>query len=271
MEFSIGEFRPIAPDVYVATCQPAGVNVGLVIGSQRAALIDTGSSSEQGAQLLAAARELSPVPVTHAIITHHHWDHWFGLAGMPEVTGVGHENLATVEQPEQQVEWAATARLPEERFNMAKGLELGELRMELLNFGDAHTNNDVMVWIPSRNVCFAGDMLEESGDPQFSEDSSVQNWPTALDGILGAANDETVFVPGHGAMVDRMFAFRQRAEIGMLYSQCEMLIEQGVKLKDAAASTEWPFLHETLDVALPLIYGQLEAKGIKPRTHLPLI
>ena len=56
----------------------------------------------------------------------------------------------------------------------------------------------------------------------------------------------------------------------MIYSQTEMLIQQGVKLADAAAATEWPFSAETLAVALPKAYAELAAKGIEPRTQLPI-
>ena len=56
----------------------------------------------------------------------------------------------------------------------------------------------------------------------------------------------------------------------MLYGNTEMLIQQGTKLQDAAAASEWPFTQDTLTVALPLIYAELEAMGIKPRTQLPI-
>lgn len=276
MQFTIGEFRQIAPGIHLTTCEPANVNVGLVVGARSAMLIDAGASAEQGAALLAAARAVSPVPVTHVVITHSHWDHWFGLAGMPDVVSLAHKDLAMTEAHAEQVPFARGAVTPEppeptERFSIAKAVDLGDLRVELLHFGGAHTASDVLVWVGPRNVCFAGDLLEEAGDPQFAAESNISNWPTVLDGILGATNDETIFVPGHGQPVDRMFAFRQRAEIGMLYSNTEMLIHRGVKLADAAASDEWPFQPETLDAALPLIYAELEARGVKPRTHLPLL
>ena len=71
-------------------------------------------------------------------------------------------------------------------------------------------------------------------------------------------------------MVDRDFAFIQRAEIAMLYSQSEMLIQQGTKVEDAAAATEWPFTQETLAVALPKAYAELAARGIEPKRQLPI-
>lgn len=273
MSWSNGEFRPVATSVHVATLEPESVNVGLVIGERAAALIDSGSRPDQGRALLKSARVLSPVPVTHVVVTHGHHDHLLGVAGMDDVTVVGHETLSTgtdISVDQLAAAGLETAPVPDVTFSLARTVDLGGVRLELLNLGGAHTQGDVLVWIPERNTCFAGDLLEESGDPQFSAASNIKNWPTVLDGVLGAANDDTVFVPGHGQTVNRMFAFQQRAEIGMLYGQTEMLIEQGTRLEDAAASTEWPFTDETLAVALPLIYAELEAKGIKPRTHLPL-
>lgn len=213
--------------------------------------------------------------MTHVVITHNHHDHWFGLAGMPDLTSIAHENL--LGQPSRATQsFAESIGLmalpqPSETFSIVKAVNLGgDVLVEMVHFGGAHTRGDVLVLVPSRNVVFAGDMLESSGDPQFDETSNIKNWATALDGVLGTANEGTQFVPGHGGVVDRDFAFMQRAELGMLHGNTEYLIQQGTKLEDAADASEWPFTRATLDVALPLIYGELESMGVKPRTQLPI-
>ncbi len=272
---SIGEWRELAPGIHVATCEPDRVNVGLIVGADAAMLVDAGSTPEQGAELAAQARTIAHVPVTHVVITHNHHDHWFGLSGIDGVISIAHENLLT-EPSRATREFADSIGLeplpePSTTFSIAKAIDLGGgTLVEMVHFGGAHTNSDVLVLVPSAKVIFAGDMLESGGDPQFDETSNIKNWPTALDGVLGAANEKTIFVPGHGHEVDRDFAFIQRAEIGMLYGNTEMLIQQGTKLQDAAEANEWPFSRATLDVALPLIYAELEAAGIKPRTQLPI-
>lgn len=272
---SIGPWRELAPGIHVVTCEPEHVNVGLVVGADAAMLVDAGSTPEQGAALLEAAREISAAPVTHVVITHNHHDHWFGLAGMSGVTSIAHENL--LKEPSRATRAFADSigltELPQPTttLSIAKAVDLGGgVLVEMVHFGGAHTRGDVLVLVPGASVIFAGDMLESAGDPQFDETSNIRNWPTALDGVLGAANEHTQFVPGHGDVVDRDFAFIQRAEVGMLYGNTEMLIQQGTKLADAADANEWPFSRETLEVALPLIYKELEDQGIKPRTQLPI-
>ncbi|HMR48602.1 MAG TPA: MBL fold metallo-hydrolase [Arachnia sp.] len=263
MSDSAHAWRQLTPRTWITTVEPHGVNVALVIGDDSAALIDAGNDAAQGSALLASARQLSAVPVEHVVITHHHDDHWGGLAGMSGVASHGHASLLDREPP--------AALVPSETFHLASAIDLGGVLLELLHLGEAHTRSDLTVFATGENVIFLGDLLESSGDPQFDETSSVQNWPTVLDGALGVSNDHTLFVPGHGEPVDRDFAFRQRAEISMIYSTAEMFIQQGIKIEDAYDKTEWPFSRETLETALPLVYDALAAKGIAPRTQLPLL
>lgn len=249
-------WTPVTERVLTTRLEPFRVNSTLVIGDSAALLVDCGNSPEQGALLLAAARERAGVEVTHVVLTHGHSDHAGGLEGMAEVTSIAHENVTD----------ATVTR----QFSMALSLDLGNQRVEVLNFGSAHTDGDAVVFVPGENVVIVGDLLEEGADPQVDDSTSLSNWPTFLDGVLGATNGETLFIPGHGDAVDRDFAFIQRAEIAMLYGQTEMLIEQGVALADAADATEWPFAQETLAAALPKAYAELAAKGITPKKQLPI-
>lgn len=249
-------WTPVTKRVFVTRLEPNKVNSTLVIGDDAALLVDSGNTPEQGAELLASAAVQAGVPVTHVVLTHAHEDHFGGLAGMGEVVSIAHENLTAVPVTKS--------------FSMATSVDLGNQRVEILNFGDAHTASDAVVFLPAENIVVAGDLLEEGSDIQVDETTSLSNWPTFLDGILGATNGETRFVPGHGDVVDRDFAFIQRAEIAMLYGQTEMLIEQGTALEDAAAATEWPFTAATLAVALPKAYAELAAKGVVPKKQLPI-
>lgn len=273
MHLSTGPWRQLTERTWLATCEPAGVNVGLVVGDDHVLLIDTGSHPEQGRDLAASAARIAGRPVDRVVVTHWHWDHWFGLGGVDVEHSIGHEALdAARDHPEfvaDASERGVEAVLPSRLIALAAALDLGGVRAEVVHFGPAHTAGDLAVLVPGENVVFAGDLLEEGADPSFGHDSGVRTWPAFLDGILGATNDATQFVPGHGDTVDRFFVFRQRAEIAMLFTEGERLARSGTKLEDAYAATEWPFSETTVASALELVYAELAAKGIRPRTHLP--
>ena len=65
---SIGTWRSVTPSIHICVLQPHGVSIGLIAGEQQAALIDCGSTPEQGAVLLERARDLVGVPVSHVVI-----------------------------------------------------------------------------------------------------------------------------------------------------------------------------------------------------------
>jgi glyoxylase-like metal-dependent hydrolase (beta-lactamase superfamily II) len=276
--FSVGAFSPVADGVFVAVAEPASVNIGLVVGPSGALVIDTGSSPAQGAELRAAAESFAGVPVTGVLVTHWHYDHLFGLAGFAGVPSWGHEDLAFWLAREEAA--AAAAELgvevaslvpPVHGFALARVLDAGGRRVEALHFGPGHTETDVMAYVPGANVIFTGDLLESAGPPSFGPDSHLKDWPSAVDGILGLVDEDTVLVPGHGPVMDRMAAFQQRAEISAVYGQAEYLVRQGVRLEQAYERGEWPFDEATIRAALPLAYAELATAGLLPRTQLPLL
>lgn len=277
MQFSLGEFGPVADGVFVAVAEPAGVNIGLVVGPSGSLVVDTGSSPEQGAAIRDQAEQFAGVPVVAVLVTHWHYDHLFGLAAFTDVPSYAHETVpGWLGRPECReaaqglgVEVAALTA-PTNTFSLARVVDAGGRRVEVVHFGRGHSDGDVVAIVPDATLIFTGDLLEGAGPPDFGDDCHLKDWPSAVDGILGLVAEDTILVPGHGAPMDRLAAFQQRAEISALYGQVEHLIGRGVKLPDAYEAGEWPFDEATVRQVLPLAYAQLAATGLVPRTQLPL-
>lgn len=298
MEFSLGEWSEVADRVWVSVAQPASVNIGLVVGDAAVVLIDTGSSPDQGAEIARSAEAVAGRPVTHVVVTHDHFDHFWGLAGVESATGgevvsIAHESVTIPEGDDARAHAISlgvdlssltTASTP---ISMVKAIDLGGARAEIIHHGRGHTQGDLVVHLPERDVVFTGDLVEVGADPSFGTDSTVETWPATLDGMIGATQESTRFVPGHGPVVDRQTVFEQRANVSTIYGQAEQLVERGVKLEQAldaldspvidgrphpgASQWEWPYSADTVRVALPLAYAELAAKGLTPRTSLPLL
>jgi cyclase len=107
--------------------------------------------------------------------------------GLPRNTGIWTE----VDYGELQL------TLPFLTFASRLTLWADELRCELLFAGQpAHTNNDIVVWIPERSVLFAGDLLFNGGTP-FLLSGSVTGAAQVLENFVRPLGARTI-VPGHG-------------------------------------------------------------------------
>ena len=78
-----------------------------------------------------------------------------------------------------------------------KVLTVGGVRFDINPVGPAHTPEDLVVYLPSEKVLFAGDLVFRSRVPYVGQADS-RHWITALDSLLKF--DTQVIVPGHGAL-----------------------------------------------------------------------
>ena len=94
-EFALGAWRELVPGIYRAVAEPESVNVGLVVGTEAALLVDTGSSPAQGRAIRESVAAVTDRPLVAVVVTHWHFDHAFGLAAFADLVSVGHESVAT--------------------------------------------------------------------------------------------------------------------------------------------------------------------------------
>src|SRR5215211_7813393 len=90
---TLGPWREVGSGVYVAVAEPESVNLGLIVGSQRALLVDTGSSPEQGRRIRVAFADVTDMPLAAVVVTHWHYDYAFGLAAFADVPRIAHESV----------------------------------------------------------------------------------------------------------------------------------------------------------------------------------
>jgi glyoxylase-like metal-dependent hydrolase (beta-lactamase superfamily II) len=217
---ALGPWREVRSGVFVAVAEPESVNVGLIVGSRRSLLVDSGSSPMQGRTLRASLAAVTDRSLTAVVITHWHYDHAFGLAAFAEASRIAHES---VRSRIFSAEAAAEARRlgvdphelgqPNVELAVATALDLGDRRVEIAHLGRGHTEGDLVVVVPDADVLFAGDLLESAGPPSFGSDSVPDEWPATLDAVIGLMTATTLAVPGHGEPVGREFVFEQRGWI----------------------------------------------------------
>ena len=276
--FRLGPWNEIGEGVYVVVAQPANVNLGLVVGDDAALLIYTGSVPAQGAALRARVSEVTDKPLTHVVLTHAHNDHLYGLAAFADLTTIGHEGLVADFEASDHVEREcgelgidrSELVLPTTVIALAKAVDVGGRRVEILHPGRAHTSGDLVVSVPDARVLFAGDVVEVGDPPAFGADSHPHTWPEVLDDLVTVLQDGWRLVPGHGDLVTRAFVMRQRVDIAGDVQQIEDAFHRGVAEDQVfASSPEWAFPEQTVGDIVAREYPRLAVKG-RRRPNLPL-
>ncbi len=276
---------PVAPDVWVhfgqvalVTPEDAGdiANLGVVVGAQAVAVIDTGGSVAVGTALRGAIRALTDLPVRYVINTHEHPDHIFGNAAFPDARFVGHHPLPPVlaergpyylHSYRDQRGAAAIAEVriipPTLLVQEAATLDLGGRVLQLRAAAPAaHSHCDLAVLDPASGTLFAGDLLFVRHVPVL--DGSLVGWLGLLDGL--AALPALQAVPGHGRQVVAWPAglADERRYLAALAADTRRLIAAGVPLADAvpridqAERGRWQLFDDYNPRNATAAYGELE-------------
>ena len=201
-----GRFVEIGDRVLFARYPQWDVSVGLVLGSERALVVDTRGSEVQGRQVVEdVARLALPVPVTVVVNTHVHYDHTFGNRAFDSATIHAHERVGQTfdadaerlkdrfradPEPGPGASYSAedvrdlletVPRGPDVTFATTASVDLGDRVVHLAHAGRGHTDGDIRIWVPDAGVVFLGDLIEESADPSLGSDSWPLDWAATLD------------------------------------------------------------------------------------------
>ncbi|MEM7091497.1 MAG: MBL fold metallo-hydrolase [Actinomycetota bacterium] len=191
-------------------------NCGFVAGHDQTLLIDATSTEARTRALIRAIEDTSGTPVRTLVNTHHHADHTHGNYLFTEATIVAHRNCRTTMLAAGMPDYSATFpgvdwgelefRAPDLTFDGGLDLHVGATVIQLQDLGYvAHTEGDIVAWLPEQRVLFSGDLVFHGGTP-FALFGSVQGTIDAMDRLESYGAD--VLVPGHGPVA------RGPAEIG---------------------------------------------------------
>jgi glyoxylase-like metal-dependent hydrolase (beta-lactamase superfamily II) len=136
-------------------------------------------------------------------------------------------------------------------------IDLGDRSVEVRYPGRGHTDNDLVVVVPSAACVFAGDIVEESAPPAYGEDSFPLEWPATNAQLLEWIEFGATVVPGHGDVVDRAFVARQLGEIEQIADTIRALHATGVPVAEALAHGDWPYDKDRLEDAVRRGYEAL--------------
>jgi glyoxylase-like metal-dependent hydrolase (beta-lactamase superfamily II) len=275
-------WQEVGPGVFVRRYAFVDQAIGAIVGEEGVLVVDTRTTAAQAEEIRRDVRELGTRPIVAVVDTHMHWDHTWGNAAFADVPIWGHERCAAalealrdedrlapfldeliVRYPDLEEELLDVEIRPPDRTFAERALveRVGRV-VELRHLGRGHTDNDVVVVVPSQtgtgcDAVFAGDLLENGAPPWFG-DGFPMDWATTLDGLLRLR--PTAVVPGHGAPGDLGFAQTQLDEIAAIADLAREVHAEELTLEEAVSSGPYPpdTMTESLDRALRQVRGELD-------------
>lgn len=124
---------------------------------------------------------------------------------------------------------------PTATFTGSMQLTVGDLSLDLIEVGPAHTAGDVLVEVPDRDTVFTGDILFNGGTPVVWA-GPISNWVAACDRII-AAGWPTI-VPGHGPLATHDDVRTLRSYLTWLVDEVRPRQEAGMSVEDTIADLD---------------------------------
>lgn len=244
----------IAKGVYAFIQAGGATDAGFIVDEDGVVVIDTLMTTTLANQLMAEVRKVTNAPLRHIVNTHWHGDHVFGNAVLPPAPIIAHDtcrddlisewddhraflrDLYPAAWPEME---ALKATPPNVTFSRSLTLHLGTRAVELRYFGRAHTQGDVVAYLPDVGVAFAGDIAFHKYIPN-ARDGFPADWLDAAAALEGIGAD--VIVPGHGPLGTNAELAEMRECLALILEQVRQSFERGMSEKQAhAALTLGPF------------------------------
>jgi cyclase len=200
----------VSDGVY-AYIQPDGSwminNTGFLVGRRGVVSIDTCATQRRTEAYLQAIASVTDAPIRTLVNTHHHQDHTFGNYLFQNATIMAHERTREAVLawggPRPMPYWTDTdwgdieVTPPFVTYTDAVTVWVDDLRCEVRHVGTpAHTTNDSIVWVPDRDLLFAGDLLFNDSTP-FLVQGSIAGAIRVLEEVVAPLGARTL-IPGHG-------------------------------------------------------------------------
>ena len=243
-----GVTEKITEHVYVIPdgSVPIVPNVGIIVGSKGALVVDTGLGARNGQAIMREVAKVNKGGELYLAVTHFHPEHDLGAGGFPANTKMIRSRDQQADIDEFGLETAkrfagfsadtaellkgAEYRKADQFFDKELTIDLGGARVRLMAMGPNHTRGDIAFWVEPDNVLFSGDIVMTTMPGFSSPYSKLSTWLQSLNRF-----DQLKplrIVPSHGPMGDASMITRWKTLMTTVQARAAELKKQGRAVDD---------------------------------------
>jgi metallo-beta-lactamase class B len=172
-----------------------GANGLLLIDKKQAFVFDSPWTDDETEELFTWLNDSMHLTIVGFIPNHWHADCMGGLGFIRKQHIKSYANQLTID-----IAKAKGLPAPEYGFNDSLKLNLGELVIECYYLGAAHSTDNIVVWIPSERILFAGCTIKSMGSGNLGNtaDGDLTAYPETLTKLMHKFPSPKIVIPGHG-------------------------------------------------------------------------
>jgi len=254
-------------------------NPVIVTTDKGVVVVDPGSSVYTGEMVVKKVKSITGRPVIAVFNTHAHGDHWLGNQGIRNhypkapiyadanmmqgiANGEGEMWIKAINQRSDGAIEGTKVVAPDHTVKDGDKLTFGNITIEVHSAGKAHSDSDIMLWIPEEKVFLFGDVLRNENLSPFM--SSFKGNLAAL--AAGEKINAKVYIPGHGKGGDKSIIVPYRNFIIDLKREVKKYFDGGLSdyemkpkvIKALQAYQTWSGFDENIGRLISLAYLDVE-------------
>lgn len=166
----------------------------IYIADNEAIVFDTPSDQETSEELITWLTQNKKTTIKAVVINHFHVDCLGGLKTFHEAGIPSYASNKTIQLAEN-----TSKDVPKNGFDKQNELEIGGKKVINRYFGEAHTKDNIISYIPDEELIFGGCMIKSlKANKGNLNDANISEWSNTIRKIKKHYPNLKTIVPGHG-------------------------------------------------------------------------
>jgi metallo-beta-lactamase class B len=168
---------------------------GMIVQSKNEAIVfDTPTNDSSSAELISFIKNQLHSKIKAVIPTHFHEDCLGGLKEFNKNHIPSYALALTIELAK-----SHGYNVPTNKFEKELKLKVGDKIVYATFFGEGHTKDNIVGYVPADNIMFGGCLVKElNATKGYLDDANVEAWSGTVEKVKNKYPNVKIVVPGHG-------------------------------------------------------------------------